>query len=53
VPGLLAKGLFDLDPAIDHIHVLQNSLTVRRTAGWDEESRAAVLSVVESFLLFY
>lgn len=53
VPGLLAKGLFEIDPAIDHLYVLQNTITVRRGGGWDQETKAAVLDVVESFLLFY
>jgi hypothetical protein len=53
VPGKLARRLFETDPVIDHIYVLQNIVTVRRPGGWDETSRQAVLSVVESFLLYY
>ncbi|HEX2404718.1 MAG TPA: hypothetical protein VHM29_08450, partial [Acidimicrobiia bacterium] len=53
VPGALAGELFELGLGIDHLYVLQNSVTVRRPGGWDEESRAAVTSVVERFLLFY
>ncbi len=53
VPGLLAKALFEVDPSIDHAYVLQNTITMRRVGGWDDESRAAVLDVVEKFLLFY
>jgi hypothetical protein len=53
VPGVLAKALFELDANIDHIHVLQNTVTVRRAGGWDEAAKTAVLSVVENFLLFY
>jgi hypothetical protein len=53
VPGLLAKGLFEVDSSIDHVYVLQNTITMRRRGGWDDESRAAVLDVVEKFLLFY
>jgi hypothetical protein len=33
--------------------VLQNTVTVRRPGGWDEESKDAVTSVVERFLRFY
>ncbi|MGA7229134.1 MAG: hypothetical protein WBZ45_13100 [Acidimicrobiia bacterium] len=53
VPGLLAERLFGLDVGIDHVFVLQNQVTIRRVGGWDEESRAAALSVVEGFLLHY
>jgi len=53
VPGTLAGELFDLSLGIDHVYVLQNSVTVRRPGGWDVESKLAVTSVVEGFLLFY
>lgn len=53
VPGNLAERLFQLGLDIDHVYVLQNTVTVRRPGGWDEEAKTAVLSVVESFLLFY
>jgi len=53
VPGKLAERLFDLDPSIDHLFVLQNTVTVRRRGGWDEASKSAVLTTVEGFLLFY
>jgi hypothetical protein len=53
VPGVLAGKLFDLDIGIDHVYVLQNTVTLRRPGGWDDESKEAVASVVESFLIFY
>ncbi|HEU5112730.1 MAG TPA: hypothetical protein VFU96_05390 [Acidimicrobiia bacterium] len=53
VPGVLAGELFDLGLGIDHVYVLQNTVTVRRPGGWDEETKAAVTTVVERFLLFY
>jgi hypothetical protein len=53
VPGMLAGRLFDLDLGIDHVYVLQNTVTARRPGGWDDSSKEAVTSVVESFLLFY
>ncbi|HET9201691.1 MAG TPA: hypothetical protein VFP67_00960 [Acidimicrobiia bacterium] len=53
VPGILAEKLFDLGIGLDHIYVLQNTVTVRRPGGWDEASKASVVSVLESFLLFY
>jgi hypothetical protein len=53
VPGILAGRLFDLGIEIDHVYVLQNTVTVKRPGGWDDASKQAVVSVVESFLLFY
>jgi hypothetical protein len=53
VPGVLANELFDLGLGVDHIYVLQNTVTVRRPGGWDEESKTAVTTVIERFLLFY
>ena len=53
VPGALADELFDLGLGVDHVYVLQNTVSVRRPGGWDEESRTAVTSMVEGFLRFY
>ena len=53
VPGWLATRLFDLGLDIDHVYVLQNSVTVRRIGGWDEESAGSVADVVHGFLRFY
>jgi hypothetical protein len=53
VPGLLAEGLYGLDIGIDYVYVLQNVVTVRRPAGWDEDTEASVREVVEGFLLHY
>lgn len=53
VPGVLADRLFGLDLGIDHIYVLQNTVTARRPGGWDEESAQAVTDVTHSFLRFY
>lgn len=53
VPGKLADRLFALDLGIDHIFVLQNTVTVRRNGGWDDESAALVADTTGSFLRFY
>ncbi|HZD22213.1 MAG TPA: hypothetical protein VE569_02255 [Acidimicrobiia bacterium] len=53
VPGKLADRLFALDLGIDHVYVLQNTITVRRSAGWDEDSTDAVADVTGSFLRYY
>lgn len=53
VSGRLADKLFGLDLGIDHVFVLQNTVTVRRSGGWDEESAGRVADVTNSFLRFY
>ena len=53
VPSVLASRLFDLDIGIDHVFVLQNTVTVRRPGGWDEDSAGSVSDVTHSFLRFY
>lgn len=53
VPGMLAERLFALDLGIDHVYVLQNTVTVRRRGEWDEDSAGAVTDVAGSFLRYY
>jgi hypothetical protein len=53
VPGVLADRLFALDLGIDHVYVLQNTVTVRRPGGWDDAGEASVSDVVSSFLRYY
>lgn len=53
VPGMLAQRLFALDLGIDHVYILQNTVTVRRPGGWDEDSAGAVTDATVSFLRFY
>jgi hypothetical protein len=53
VPGVLAGRLFDLDIGINHIYVLQNTFTVRREGGWDQDAADEVARVTESFLRYY
>lgn len=53
VPGLLAERLFALGLDIDHVFVLQNTITVRRPGGWDEDTAGTVSEVTRSFLRFY
>jgi hypothetical protein len=50
---MLAGRLFGLDLGIDHVYVLQNTITVRRRGGWDEDSAGVVTHVTGSFLRFY
>jgi hypothetical protein len=53
VPGKLADRLFTLGVGIDHIYVLQNTVTVRRPGGWDEDSAGVVADITGSFLRYY
>ena len=53
VPGRLADRLFALDLGIDYVYVLQNTVTVRRSGGWDEDSAGVVSDVTGTFLRFY
>ncbi|MGD2102202.1 MAG: hypothetical protein PVG83_08175 [Acidimicrobiia bacterium] len=53
VPGRLAERLFGLGIGIDHVYVLQNTITLRRPGGWDEDTAGAVSDVTETFLRYY
>ncbi len=53
VVGKLATDLFGLDIGIDHIYVLQNTITVRRPSGWDEKTAAQVGDATSIFLRYY
>lgn len=53
VPQVLASRLFDLGIGIDHVFVLQNTVTIRRPGGWDEDSAGRVSDVTHTFLRFY
>ena len=53
VPGRLADRLFLLDLGIDHVHVLQNTVTVRRPGGWDEDSAGMAADATQGFLRHY
>lgn len=53
VPGQLAGELFALDPGIDHIYVLQNTVSIQRSEGWDESLISKVTEATTAFLRFY
>ncbi len=35
-PAQLAARLFESDPSIDHVYVMSNVLSIRRSEGWDD-----------------
>ena len=53
VPGALAESLFQLEVGIEHVYVLQNTITIRRSEPWDEDAAARVLEVTTLFLRHY
>lgn len=53
VPALLAERLFALGLGIDHVYILQNTVTIRRSGGWDEVSAGSVEDTTHRFLRFY
>jgi hypothetical protein len=52
-PGRLAARLFALGVGIDHVYVLQNTVSVRKPGGWDEATTDLVRNETEGFLRFY
>lgn len=52
-PAKLAVRLFGADPAIDHVFVMSNAVSVRRPSGWSNEATEVVTGVVGEFLRFY
>lgn len=51
--GQLAARLFEADPAIDHVHVLSNTATIRRSGGWDDGAIATASELITRFFRFY
>ncbi|CAN5747823.1 ferredoxin--NADP reductase [soil metagenome] len=52
-PALLSNRLFDSDPAMRHVHVLSNTVSIERDGGWDQASVAAASSVISNLFVFY
>jgi hypothetical protein len=51
--GLLAKRLLDSDPAVDHVFVQFNVISVRRHGGWDDGSIRRAGEQITDFFLVY
>jgi hypothetical protein len=49
----LAVALFAGDAAIDHVFVLSNQVTVRRTGGWSDEVVGRSAEIIRNFFIFY
>lgn len=52
-PEQLANRLFAADPAVDHVHVLSNTVSVRREGGWPDAALAAAGEIVSDLFVFY
>ena len=52
-PARLSARLMDLDPRINRVFTLSNTLTVRREGGWYPGEVDRVLQSVSGFFLFY
>lgn len=49
----LAVGLFEADPEVDYVHVMSNTVSVRRRRDWDDDSMAASSEIVAEFFRVY
>ena len=52
-PARLSARLMDLDPKINRVFTLSNTLTVRREGGWYPDGVERVSQSVSEFFLFY
>lgn len=52
-PARLAERLFRDDPALDHVFVMSNTVTIRRPGGWDDDRVASTAGLVSRFFRFY
>ena len=52
-PHDLAGRLFGADQQIDHVHVLSNTVAVRRKQSWDEEAVGRAAGVIANLFIHY
>jgi len=52
-PHDLARRLFGADALIDHVHVLSNTVSVRRQEKWDEEAVDRAADVIANLFIHY
>jgi ferredoxin--NADP+ reductase len=51
--SVLARRLFESDDAIDNVHVLSNTVTVRRPGAWDEGILDASSEIIANLFIHY
>ena len=49
----LAAALFEGEASINHVFVLSNQVTVRRSGGWDDKTAALAAETIRDFFVFY
>lgn len=49
----LAVRLFDTDSEVDYVHVMSNTVSIRRRTDWDDAAIAAAPDVVAEFFRVY
>lgn len=52
-PAALATRLLEGIEGVDHVHVMSNTVSVRRPGGWDDEAIASAARIVSEFFRFY
>ena len=52
-PHELARRLFDADQLIDHVHVLSNTVSVRRRESWDDEAIGRASDIIANLFIHY
>ncbi len=52
-PHELARRLFDADRLVDHVHVLSNTISVRRRQSWDDEAVGRARDVIANLFVHY
>ena len=50
-PHELARRLFDADRLIDHVHVLSNTVSVRRRESWDADAIGRARAVITNLFV--
>lgn len=49
----LAAEVFGSEAAINHVYVLSNQVTVRRSGAWSNESAGKIAAVIRDYFIFY
>jgi ferredoxin--NADP+ reductase len=52
-PSTLAARLFESGDRIEHVHVMSNMVSVRRSSPWDEDAIADASKIIEDLFVFY
>lgn len=53
VPALLARRLFELDPAVEQVFVLSNEIVLGRKGGWNGHALDQAAETIRALFVFY